>query len=889
VRKLVLHCDLSLGDVVLLTAAVRDLHAWYPRQFLTDVRTFFPELWKNSPYITPIRDDDPEAEVIQCSYPLIDFCNQAPYHAIHGFIEFLNRKLHLGIRATVFKGDVHLSSQEKAWYSQVHELTVSPIPFWIVAGGGKHDVTIKWWDSKRYQAVINHFRGRIQFVQIGGFGHHHPKLEGAIDLRGKTNVRELIRLVHHSQGVLCGVTALMHLAAAVETRNGARGERPCVVVAGGREPAHWEAYPGHQFLHTNGTLRCCLRGGCWKNRVAPLRDGDSRDAKRHLCIDVVNHLPRCMDMITADEVVQRIELYFGASGRRFLNPAQRKAAERGVRASRRNNFDQQPLTLSSAGMACDAFAKTISEYPGEFQGRGIVICGGGARYFTNAWVCINMLRDTGCTLPIEFWFLGKAEMDEQMIALLKPLGVRCVDALQVRKHRPVRRLGGWEVKPYAIINSSFREVLLLDADNVPLVNPEFLFESEEFREHGAVFWPDYEFPHDPRGRKIWRSCGLRPPNEREFETGQVLVDKERCWRALALTLWFNENSDFYYQYVHGDKETFHLAFRKVKQPYHLVRTPIAPLERTMCQHDFQGQRVFQHRNCDKWDLFLRNKRIKGFRLERECRKHIQRLQKFWDGRATYATGKFNVARTKMPRFDWRIEAVMISCRARERLRTHTLTNLAKTDWDGIPIHVQTFEADSKEFCEKQTQSVYKALRSILDRDSDYVLVLEDDLEFNRYIRHNLENWRPYVHGELTMASLYNPWVRELAYDLAINARWVESDRSFAGPAFLLSRRAVEHIVRRWHRTEGSHDFRISRLAGQLSKLVLYHAPSLLQRIEPAVKNGSSYGEAMDFDSDWRAIPLEKQNVLAQRVSADGWTSPLDDGDCGRAPSQALID
>ena len=35
------------------------------------------------------------------------------------------------------------------------------------------------------------------------------------------------------------------------------GRRPCVVVAGGREPAHWEAYPDHQFIHNNGALRCC--------------------------------------------------------------------------------------------------------------------------------------------------------------------------------------------------------------------------------------------------------------------------------------------------------------------------------------------------------------------------------------------------------------------------------------------------------------------------------------------------------------------------------------------------------------------------------------------------------------------------------------------------------
>ncbi len=36
-------CNLSLGDIVVLTAAVRDLHAQYPGFFTTDVRTSFRE------------------------------------------------------------------------------------------------------------------------------------------------------------------------------------------------------------------------------------------------------------------------------------------------------------------------------------------------------------------------------------------------------------------------------------------------------------------------------------------------------------------------------------------------------------------------------------------------------------------------------------------------------------------------------------------------------------------------------------------------------------------------------------------------------------------------------------------------------------------------------
>jgi ADP-heptose:LPS heptosyltransferase len=230
----------------------------------------------------------------------------------------LNEELGSQIHPTAFKGDIHVSAREKSWFSQVREIFGRDVSFWIVVAGGKKDYTIKWWDTQRYQEVVDHFRGRILFVQVGETRHVHPPLHGVIDLRGKTDLRQPVRLVYHAQGVLCPVTLLMHLAAAVEVKGGRPKNRPCVVVAGGREPPHWEAYPQHQFIHTVGALPCCEHGGCWKSRAVPLGDGDAKD--QNLCVDVVGHLPRCMDMITAAEVIRRIELYFDGGAVSYLTP-----------------------------------------------------------------------------------------------------------------------------------------------------------------------------------------------------------------------------------------------------------------------------------------------------------------------------------------------------------------------------------------------------------------------------------------------------------------------------------------------------------------------------------------------------------------------------------------
>ena len=324
-NRWILRLFLSAGDVLMLTAAVRDLHRACPGQFVTDVRTPFPQLWENNPHISPLKEDDPGVEVIECHYPLIHAANTIPYHFIHGFTEFLSERVGKPVRPTAFKGDIHLTEAEREAPSRIATLAGMDLPYWIIIAGGKYDYTIKWWNFRRYQKVVDDLRKKVLFVQVGESGHYHPRLSGVVDLRGKSNIRDLVHLVYHAEGILCPVTFLMHLGAAVQCKGKPERSRPCVVVAGGREPPQWEAYPTHQFIHTVGALPCCARGGCWRSRTVPLGDGDEKDQPNALCRDVVGSLPRCMDMITPEEVVRRIELYFAGGQCRYLTSAQARA------------------------------------------------------------------------------------------------------------------------------------------------------------------------------------------------------------------------------------------------------------------------------------------------------------------------------------------------------------------------------------------------------------------------------------------------------------------------------------------------------------------------------------------------------------------------------------
>ena len=104
--------------------------------------------------------------------------------------------------------------------------------------------------------------------------------------------------------------------------------------------------------------------------------------------------------------------------------------------------------------------RDMSVPDGRFNGRGIVICAGGPRYFTCAWVLISLLRRVFFVdLPVQVWHLGQMEMSEEMRLLLEELDIEVIDAESVIARYPARITGGWPLKPYAIAQSRFREDL----------------------------------------------------------------------------------------------------------------------------------------------------------------------------------------------------------------------------------------------------------------------------------------------------------------------------------------------------------------------------------------------------------------------------------------------
>ncbi|KAA8896394.1 mannosyltransferase putative-domain-containing protein [Sphaerosporella brunnea] len=200
-----------------------------------------------------------------------------------------------------------------------------------------------------------------------------------------------------------------------------------------------------------------------------------------------------------------------------------------------------------------------------YDGTGIVIVAGG-EYFGPTIVSLRMIRRTGCTLPVEV-FLGAREEYEPEICenVLPALNARCVLIPSFLLPPLSPDVTHYQLKSLALIFSRFREVLYLDSDSIPLLDPTPMFQERPFTDSGLVLWPDFWKATENPG--FWTIAGLEkfpenlPPTG--GEAGQILVDKGRHLQTLLTAAYYNIfGPGWYYELLSqgalgmGDKETF---------------------------------------------------------------------------------------------------------------------------------------------------------------------------------------------------------------------------------------------------------------------------------------------------------------------------------------------
>ena len=296
-KEVIFHNRQAIGDILTMTSAVRDFKQTYPNTRVGVITTAM-HLWDNNPHIDHQFKSNDNRKVVKIGPGfLTNKSNRWNFHMTNAFRLDIQNKMNLNINQGFMVPDI--------WMTQ-DEMKRKPLidgPYWIFIYGGEPG-----WPSKQYhrwQEVINILKDDIQFVQLGVKGHPYPRLENCIDYVGKTQdrdtgIRDLFNIFLHSQGSLGLVSMHMHLSACFNN--------PCVVLAGGREPAWFTQYYGHQYVHTNGTMECAEVKACWacklegcRNLVKPEIIQEGHNTKK---------VPKCVDIIEPEEIAESVRKYY---------------------------------------------------------------------------------------------------------------------------------------------------------------------------------------------------------------------------------------------------------------------------------------------------------------------------------------------------------------------------------------------------------------------------------------------------------------------------------------------------------------------------------------------------------------------------------------------------
>ncbi|KAJ6437718.1 glycosyltransferase family 71 [Purpureocillium lavendulum] len=228
-------------------------------------------------------------------------------------------------------------------------------------------------------------------------------------------------------------------------------------------------------------------------------------------------------------------------------------------------------------------------------GRGIVIPVGygNLRFAGHLVVALREVHD--CQLPIEIVYAGDIDLDQEqrdaLAALDATANIKFLNVLSVFADDTLSLLaGGWAIKPFGLLASSFEQAILVDADAVFLQSPEALFRQRPFISTGAYLFHDRLLWQNVfTERRDWWHDQIREPSAalnnslvwtqdyaEECDSGVVVADKARTEVLVGLlhAAWQNTRDvrgEVSYKLMHGDKETWWLGLELAGSGYEFER------------------------------------------------------------------------------------------------------------------------------------------------------------------------------------------------------------------------------------------------------------------------------------------------------------------------------
>lgn len=252
-----------------------------------------------------------------------------------------------------------------------------------------------------------------------------------------------------------------------------------------------------------------------------------------------------------------------------------------------------------------------------YQKDGIVVVGG-SKFSILAFEMIKVIRAHGSSLPVEV-FIPPGESDPEFCTFIKSnLNAKCISIDRIFPPDIVESYNfkGYQFKSLAMLASSFENLLLLDADNLPIVDLDDIFQSQVYRDNGMIIWPDYwrrttspkyysiaqisvDFTHRARNfvddltpSSVYTDYEKMDPYsdiplhdfqgalpDPSTESGQLMINKKTHLSSLLLSFYYNVHGPKYYYPIfsqgrsgEGDKESFIAAAHYYNLTYYQVKS-----------------------------------------------------------------------------------------------------------------------------------------------------------------------------------------------------------------------------------------------------------------------------------------------------------------------------
>ncbi|KAJ3083218.1 hypothetical protein HDU99_000299 [Rhizoclosmatium hyalinum] len=225
-------------------------------------------------------------------------------------------------------------------------------------------------------------------------------------------------------------------------------------------------------------------------------------------------------------------------------------------------------------------AQLISSFKSD---RGIVLTFGSSGFERGLLTILHIRKNLKCELPIEVFYNGATDLHSTMVQGLELIdNVKVIDLQAVFTRIAEDR--NYHSKPFAILASSFKQVLYLDDDVILFQKPEDLFQkSKIFSEYGILF---FKSPAYVAGNSKWVRWLLTSPTIRANTTGRFFNDVSKDEMDASLMLFDKSRPEIVHallaathfnlrevreggmdKQIMGDKETYWFAHELLRIPY----------------------------------------------------------------------------------------------------------------------------------------------------------------------------------------------------------------------------------------------------------------------------------------------------------------------------------